>query len=384
MFIFLLMFIPIIAIIISILFFRKNFVWWEYTLLFIIPTIAIIISKAVSVTVQTNDKEYLNFYLVSAEYIEPYSTWDYEMCTRTVCTGSGKTQTCHTETYDCSHCDRYSARYVAYDNVGISHTISESYFNFLTNRWKNKTFVELNRYIVKNWGCGEDGDKYVTKWNNKFENIVPITKSHNYKNIVQCSKSIYNFKNISKIEANKSGLYDYNFDFDKFNFKSIYGVNNITANDKLNRWNAEIGLYKQVHMQILVFKDKSISIAEEQKSFWKGGNKNEFNVCIGINDVNKIQWVKVISWTEVEKLKLGVERSISNMNFDLNDIVDTIAINVRKNYKRKEFKEFSYITVEPIESAMLISFIIVIILTIALLIFFVKNDIDFEEEKEYF
>lgn len=174
------------------------------------------------------------------------------------------------------------------------------------------------------------------------------------------------------------GIVEYLRDFNKFEYNPIFGFANDSASKRLNWWNAKMGSFKQVHMNIITFKNKTITAAEIQRSYWRGGNKNEFILCIGINDSNKIMWSKVISWTDKELLKLQVERTVAQMNFDLPSIVDTMAIHVQRDFKRKEFKDFKYINVEPTPLATFISFIVTLILTIGLAIFSVKNDIDMD------
>lgn len=372
MFVFSLLLIPIVATLIMLIFFNKKMAIWEYALTFFVPLFIIFICKWISIASQDADFEYWNTYLVSAEYIEPWSTWHHRTCTRTSRVG----KTTVTTSYDCSHCENHSESYIAYDNLGKSHTISEFMFNQLCKRWNNRDFVDLHRSIKYHFGCGKDGDKYVTKFDNKFFNIIPVTETHIYQNKVQSSNSIFNFKTIDTSEVRMYGLYNYTKKFDKFSYNPIYGDNNVLANDKLRQWNAWLGSVKQVNMNILIFKNKTIDAAEYQKAYWKGGNKNEFILCIGVDNSNVIKWTKVISWTEVEMLKIKVERSVAEMKYDLPAITDTMATYVNKMYVRKSFSDFKYITVEPTKTAYIISFIIVLLFTTGLCIFSIKNEFD--------
>lgn len=367
------MLIPIIAVIVLAIGFKKKIAPWEYALVFFIPIIGIAIAKYTSVYFQTRVTEYWNSYLIRAEYVEPWSTWHNETCSKQVCTGSGDDRKCHTETYDCSHCDNNGPSWTAWDNLGRSYVISKEYFERLCKIWGKREFVELNRHIVYHFGCGQDGDEYITYYDGVFEHTQPVCTKHNYENKVRSSKSIFNFQKVDKKDVATYGLVDYR-PADLFNYNPIFGIVNDSASKRLTWWNAHLGSVKQVHMNIIVFRDKTISAAEMQRSYWKGGNKNEFILCIGIDNNYKIQWTKVISWTEVEILKLKVERSVVNMEFNLPAIVDTMAINVRKDFKRKEFKDFKYISIEPTPTATIVAFIVTLILTIGLAIFSVNNE----------
>lgn len=371
------MLIPIIAVIVLAIGFKKKIAPLEYALVFLIPILGIVIAKCVSVYSQTRATEYWNSYLVWAEYVEPWSTWDEETCERCTetCTGSGDDEVC-TETcveYDCSHCDESGPSWTAWDNLGRSYGISQDHFERLCKIWGKREFVELDRYIVKHFGCGVDGDEYVTSHDGVFEHTQPVCTQHTYENRVRSSKSIFNFQKVDKKDVAAYGLVDYR-PADLFNYNPIFGIVNDSASKRLTWWNAHLGSQKQVHMNIIVFQNKTISAAEMQRSYWKGGNKNEFILCIGIDNNYKIQWTKVISWTEVEILKLKVERSVANMEFNLPAIVDTMAVNVRNEFKRKEFKDFKYISIEPTPTATIVAFIVTLILTVGLSIFSVCNE----------
>lgn len=378
MLIWFLMVIPIVAVLILSIFFQKKIAWWEYLLVFGVPIIIIFVAKQSSIHYQTQDTEYWNSYLVRAEYYEEWSTWDHEICTKTVCTGSGKNQICHAETYDCSHCDRSGPQWIAYDNLGRSYTISQFYFEQLCKLWGNRNFIELNRHIVYHFGCGKDGDKYVTNYDNVFEHTIHACNKKSYKNKVQCSKSIFNFQEVTKDDVKRYNLVEYKDNFNVFDYNPIYGDNNGLAINKLKWWNAHLGSFKKVHMNIIVFRNQPIIASEMQKAYWKGGNKNEFILCIGLNGENKIQWTKVISWCEIESLKLQVERIVASMDYNLPAIVDTMANYVKKDFKKKSFDDFNYLSVEPTTNAIIISFIIILLFTIGLCVFVIKNNFDLE------
>ena len=97
-----------------------------------------------------------------------------------------------------------------------------------------------------------------------------------------------------------------------------------------------------------------------------------------MNSENKIQWTKVISWCEIESLKLQVERIVASMDYNLPAIVDTMANYVKKDFKKKSFDDFNYLSVEPTTNAIIISFIVILLFTIGLCVFVIKNNFDLE------
>lgn len=374
--------IPIVAILILLFNFKRQMTWWEYVLLFIIPVAVIAITKVASVSSQTKDYEVWNAYLTSARYVEAWSTWVVETCSKEVCTGSGDDRRCHTEYYDCSYCNDHREYWEAYDNLGNSYRISESQFNYLCSKWKNKTFKELNRRIKRHGSCGVDGDEYITQYNNVFEDMVPIASRHNYENKIQASKSVFNFQKVDTVDIRELGLYEYP-PIDMWNYNPIIGGNSIAASQRLQKWNGKLGSFKQVHILICVYKNKPFESALMQENYWVGGNKNEFILCIGLDDENKIEWTHVISWTEQEKLKIDVREDVKDMPYDLMKIVDYTADKVSKQFVRKKFADYDYISIKPTGTAIVVAFIITLVLTIGLSVFFVLNPCTYDNPMGY-
>lgn len=380
MLIYLNMAIPVIAILLMILFFGKKFQLWEYAIIFAIPLIGIIIAKSVSINNQTRDEEILNYYFVSAKYTEFYQTYVHQTCTR--CVRYDSTGCVQEETYDCSYCDDHPPHWEATDNLGKIHSISENKYNELVLLWNNESKIELNRNINYHFGCGVDGDAFITKIkNDSLKYIVPFIKKHVYENRVQCSDNIFNFQEIDSSDKRLYGLYEYPPE-NTFNYNPILGVNNLEASKRLSKWNGKLGLHKRCHLLICVFKNKSNIAATKQESYWKGGNKNEVVLCIGVDNDNKISWTYVFSWTDNQLLKIELRDEILAMNnFDLIKIVDHFGNKVSKSkgWIKKSFKEFSYINVEPTHTTIIITFIITLILTVVLCVYGINNR--FEDER---
>jgi hypothetical protein len=148
-----------------------------------------------------------------------------------------------------------------------------------------------------------------------------------YENRVKCSKSVFNFAEVDSEDVKAYKLFKYPHNVE-FNYNPILGFYDPKASLKLQKYNAQIGSWKQVHMLILVFKDQPVKAAIMQEGYWKGGNKNEFILCMGIRDTS-ISWAKVISWTEVDELKIRVEKEVQGMPLNMTKIVDYMAGQVK-------------------------------------------------------
>ncbi len=72
--------------------------------------------------------------------------------------------------------------------------------------------------------------------------------------------------------------------------------------------------------------------------------------------------------------------------FNVDNIAKSVYTNVKKEYKRKDFKEFSYITVEPPTWAKWVTFIVTFIVTVLLCWWAITNQIDsvYDPLKELF
>lgn len=379
--------IPLIAIIFLAVKFKKRMAIWEYLVIFIVPLIAIFIGKAISVHTQTVDTEYWNTYGVKAVYHEAWNEWITETCEDCVehCSGSGEDRSC-TEVctpYDCSYCQNNSPYWELIDNTGRSFSIPVHEFDRISTFWQNKTFKDRGKNCECDcYGNNDrlDGDEYVTIMSNRsdFDLTVPICKQHTYENKIQCSKSVFNFQKVdsASIADYKLARYPHYESMGILHYNPIMGTNDAKAVDRLSKWNARLGSTKQVHMMIVVFHNQPYDAALLQEAHWKRGNKNEFILCIGLNN-KKIDWSYVISWTDEEELKVRVARKVKEMDYDLTAIADYMASEVQKHYVRKQFADFSYITVEPTMKAVMITFFITLLVTIGTSIFAVMNDFNF-------
>jgi hypothetical protein len=367
--------IPIVAIIIAAIFFNRKMAWWEYILLFGIPLLCIIAGNYFSIYSQTRDIEYWNSYATKAVYEEEWKEKWKELVTEIYTDSDGKSHTrSHWETETRYH----PPMWTIYDNIGGSYSIDQSFFEKLCKLWNNKSFVEMDRInssinrFESSYKLLIDGDAYETIYDKNFTNTIPICKQHTYENKVQCSKSVFNFQEVNDKDKEYYKLFNYPSE-DIFGFNPILGYNNPKAAKKLQIYNALNGNRYRLHMMLLIFNNQPLEAGIMQESYWKGGNKNEFIVCIGVKD-NKITWTKVISWTNIEELKIKTGREIKEMqDFDIDKIVEYMSQNVPPKFVKKDFREFNYLSIQPSNRAIIITFIITLITTIGIFVFDVLN-----------
>lgn len=385
---------PIIAAVISLIWFRHKVTWWEIFIPFAVCMLTAVIFKWGVETSQVSDNEYWGGLGVKAQYYEPWETWVTQQCSREVACGTktdskGNTKTKYcTEYYDCSYCDENSAEYNLVDDQGNSFSISKSYYDELTRRWKSSPhFVELGRSIDYSGGCGYDGDLYEVLWDNQVLTSEPTVLEKTYENRVQAASSSFNFPDVSPEEEKLYGLFQYP-DVKGYSQDPVLGDDSIkwiTPYQQLlsyklfSHLNGKWGPLKQAKVWILLFKDKPSLSAKMQEALWKGGNKNEVVICIGLSSQDsRLLWVDAFSWTPNRQLLVDLREDLMSINtYDpvlIHDIVE-----MRMNsFERKHFKEFSYLTVDPPTWAIIVNFILSAILTALITWWSIRNE---HEEK---
>jgi len=364
--------IPVFAIVILALKFPKRMNIVEYAVVFLVPIICIVVGKWSSVHTQTRDTEYWNSYGTMAVHEEEWKEKWTELETYTTTDSKGNIQT-HTRTVT-----RYKTnpeKWTLFDNIKGSFSISKSYFEQLCNIWGNRTFKDMERHKTAHT-ITQDGNAYVTKYDNVFDHTIPLCKQYTYENKVQCSKSVFNFEEVSNESKSKYKLFDYPSE-NIFNFNPILGYKSPIATLRLQYYNALSGSKRQLHMMLLVFQGQPLEAGLFQRSYWKGGNKNEFIVCIGLKG-KEIKWTRVISWTEQEELKVKTAREIKEMKeFDPVQVVDYMGENIPKKFVRKKFVDFSYIAVHPTTTAIMITYGITLLVTLGISLLVIFNRYDF-------
>ncbi|MBR5332975.1 MAG: hypothetical protein IKV32_06750 [Muribaculaceae bacterium] len=188
---------------------------------------------------------------------------------------------------------------------------------------------------------------------NPFENksiyrtMIPVTEEHTYVNKIKNSNSIFRFENITRDRATELGLWDYPDNYGR-DMSPILGLDVEPFIDEQYRMlNAYYGALHEIRL-FLIFFDSSahgVEIAEKQRAYWKGGNKNEFVVCIGINR-GVVEWSRAFCWMDEPVLNVKIEDYLrTNPTLDLMTLHRWIREHLG-DWKRKQFSDFKYIRVE--------------------------------------
>lgn len=360
--------IPVIATIILAVFYKKYVIWWELLVPIGISVIFILIAKAICIHSLTTDVEYLGGWVSEVRYYEDWNEYIHRTCQS--CSGSGKTRSC--VTYDCSYV-RYHAEYWTAETTLGQYNISEQRYNQLVNKFKQKpSFYDMHRRYHTN-----DGDMYFAKWQGENETLESVTATHNYENRPKAALNVFHYEPVDSIDIKQYKPFNYPPITDKWHQVNILGYKNPEAERKLQILNARLGKSKQIRVFFCIFKNQPLEAAHIQEQYWEGSNKNEFIVCVGIDDKDKVQWAYDFSWTEREDMKVDVRTYAQSQDtLNLSSLVDYTYNEIETKWKRRDFKEFDYLSIEPTMKQVVWILILTTIICIGIGVWVVKNDID--------
>lgn len=369
---------PLITAIFLLLFFRKECVWWEYIILIVPSLLLFLLSRTIMVSANQADIEYLGSYVTKIRHYDEWDEWVERTCSREVPSGTdSEGNTIYTtEYYDCSYRDYHPEKWTYFDANGHEGTIFyKEDFNKFKKQLGNPPmkFVDMKRDYYR-----IDGDAQDYYWDGREKTICTLTSSHRYKNKIQNSRSIFNFTEIDEKDVDSLGLYRYP-ELDWYDQTPVVSEVAIPKDgiDAIKYINGYYGQKYQFRNYILVYQNKDLEISELQRSYWKGGNKNELVVCIGVDDSLKVKWCNAFSWCDAPVLDVKTESYF--METDSLDLVDYSKM-LRSclengDWVRKEFIDFDYIKSEVSTTQEIILLILVTLYNIGMSIFIVVNKI---------
>ena len=320
--------------------FREKTALWEYAVVLVPSLLLFFALKYSFVYISSLDKEYLSDLVSKITY---YEDWDETVMvthTRTVSCGKGKTRT---KTYVVPERRYHPKRYVYETVTGETNDVSEDEYKLICYKLNMPAvFKDMHRSYRS-----KDGDAYVTSWNRTRENSYPVTWTHLYQNKVKASSySIFKYGNMSEEEIKENKLFDYP-EIKNNDQNPILGFNATDTDiDAVRYLNGYRGPKNQIHVFILCFNNPSLEVAEMQKAYWQGGNKNEFVVCLGVKN-NKVIWCNPFSWSDEPMLEVKTrDYFIKHPDINFKDYAEWLDTQIDKNWHRKEFNDFNYLSIE--------------------------------------
>lgn len=350
--------IPIFITVLSFFLLKSYNFWWELLIPTGVTFLFILISYFVIESTSMSDIEYNGYQITESRYYEYWESYVSQTCSRTVSCGKDCTKT---EYYDCSYCDRNSPYWTSVDNFGREYRISEEKYKHLKKLWANENFVDLDRTIHNTFSCGQDGDMYKTIWDGNPFHSENSVKEISFKNKLKVSHSAFNFPEITKEDADSIGLYHYPKFYDYYKQPSILSKE-VYVKDSIETLfqylNGNMGYPYKVKVFTLLFRNKPQSIALSQEQYWEGGNRNEIVVCIGLDKLGNIEWVKPFSWSDNKRLVVEIREEISELKrLNWLEIYNIYEKSIKQYWKWKSFEDFNYLKFEPTKNQLIFVYI---------------------------
>lgn len=312
-------------------------------------------------------KEYLSGYATNVDH---HNSWvERVVVTRTYTDSKGNTKT-RTEVRHVYHPDQWFVYY----NTGRVHNISSSKFFAISSRWGTIPIPIFPRHI--NCVSGGGGESYL--WDRNNDTAFTTTYTGRYTNYILNSNSIFKSNQVTSLQVKQWGLIPYPTGCTGQDFSLGDEIDCILVSAALkdlqvpfswtrpiNLFNATFGMSKQIHVFVLLYpSENGLQTAVHQREYWRGGNKNEFTICLGIEPTEdkqwKVSWCEAFSWCDIPQMESAMESwFLEHKILDFEQLSQWLSENVSL-WKRKEFKDFEYLKSRiPAGRSALIGFITV-------------------------
>lgn len=328
---------PVVTAVVLFFYYPDTDGWWEYPVM--VAVCELLLYLCINRAGKT--KEYLSGFATNVQHHNPWvERQEYE---ETYTDSKGETKT-RTEVRYVKHPDEWLLEL----NTGKVTIIDSSVYDYYVSLWG--TPMQWIDPPHVNCVSGGGGQLYV--WDRVYEHALTQTYKGLYKNYVLNSNSIFRTEHVSAKSAEAFGLVEYpSFSLRFLEQDAIIVSPSLkmsvpaAAQFKLQLFNAFYWAPSQIHVFVILFAaEKGIGTALKQRSWWKGGNKNEFTICLGLEPGSmSVKWCKAFSWCDIPRMETALESwFIANPKLDFDELCMWLRNNVSL-WKRKEFKDFKYL-----------------------------------------
>ena len=320
----------------------KDICWREALTQFGAQTILILVVCLMIKNAHLSDYEIISGRIVSKDNAHVSCRHSYQCHCRTVCSGSGKSRSCHRV---CQTCYEHS-----YDVD-----------------WFADTNINRRIYINK---VDRQGLMKPDRWENIQIN-EPASFTHSYQNYIKADPdSLFQHHmeedEIKKYPSYPGKVYDY--------YRINRGVG-FSLEKEIAEINADIG--PSVGASLIIVKaEANRSYAKLLQRAWSGAKKNDIVLVLGIEGSNTIVWAEVVGISYPDfKVKL---RNVVNDYGTLDqELLSRVKSSILKDFKRRPMSEFEYLkeSYKPTVGEWAFSLIVSLMLSVGLGIFFHKNEV---------
>ena len=325
----------------------------------------IVLGYFISRMASTHDNEVWNGRVVKKEQERVSCEHSYTCNCMTICSGSGSNESCTTVCQTCyEHANDWDwALYTSNDE------------RLEIDRIDRRGSKEPPRFTA-----AKKGDP--TALVRSYTNYVKA----NPWSILRREGALEKFK--SQIPAYPIDVRDYHY-VDRFvNIGGKVPAAELQAwNRDLMEINADLGKKKQVNIVFVVTPTNDSSYIHALEEAWLGGKKNDLVVIFGVTEYPKIDWVRVMSWSRAEELKITLRDILQHDigSLDKREAIISATKELTERYfVRTRMREFEYLMagVRPPTWALVMLMIVGTGLSVGLTVYFWRED-PFESGREH-
>lgn len=328
--------IPIIVAIVSKFFFRLDICWKEFSLQIGVCLLILGAVWGIGVSQAVTDVETRSGYVQSKEVDHfrcPMNTMNpchngYTCNVRTICTGTGKDRTCHTESDTC-YLYPWEQDWYAVTTLGK---------------------IEVPRVDAQG---AEEPARYT-----EIKRLDPVSRNFNYTNWLKgASRSLFKdsesihakYKNLNLIPKYPNQIYD----LYKVDRLVTVGVN--VPDDKRKEWNETISTYmttlgpvQEMNVVVIMAEGVDQDYTRAVRYAWHGLKKNDLVLFIGTRN-QTVQWVDVLSWSKNPAVDVKIRTELAGLKgqsvVELNtqQILANVYVNSRASFERRPMSDYSYL-----------------------------------------
>ena len=149
-------------------------------------------------------------------------------------------------------------------------------------------------------------------------------------------------------------------------------------NRSLSDINGRLGAKKKVNVILVLVNTGDSSYIYPLEEKWLGGKKNDLVVIVGSTQYPKIDWVRIMSWSTREDLKVELRDAIQDLgSLDRrSEILATMEAQVNEKFVKRHWDDFKYLmsTWQPTAGILICLLILGIGGSIGVSIFFYHQD----------
>ena len=361
-------------------------VWWEWAASASLALLLAVIFQFASVSGMTADTETWSGRVTEATHIgawdeyyeeaiyrtERWTTTETEGYTDSAGKRKTRTVTKHHSKRVFDHWDprrrHHGDEYRGSSDLGYVNVDADRY-RLIVSQWGGEQSYPGDRTTSehKSRMIGGDPNDYQVVNKNGF--ITPVQTTKAFENRIKAAPTTFSFPPVPPGVA----VFEYPENRDTYASDRLLGTANSIGTLAWDQMNAALGFTKKVNVIACGFgPDADSSIAQWQRAKWVGGKKNDVVICYGGGTISRPTWCVVFGWSDSNVCKHNLETIVLD-NQMISSVTLLIRDEIMKNYEKKNWRDFDYISIEPPTWSYFLFIGIMLLVQSAMWFFFLTN-----------